>query len=101
MLLTGENWDAKRALQAGLVSRVVPHKELQAEARRIAKLIAGWDRLTVQYTKMAANAVMDQLTYTQAVEVGGYIHDKHNLVNKKAYTGAREFIAGRGIKAKL
>lgn len=101
MLLTGENWDARRALQSGLVSRVVPHKDLQKEALRIAKLIGGWDRLTVEYTKKAVHAVMDQLTYTQSIEVGGYIHDEHNIVNKRAYTGAREFISGRGIKAKL
>ncbi|MBI4330795.1 MAG: enoyl-CoA hydratase/isomerase family protein [Chloroflexi bacterium] len=99
MLLTGENWDARRALQAGIVSRVVPHKDLQKEALRIAKLVAGWDPLTVQYTKRACHACMDQLTYKQAIEVGGYIHDEHNVVNQRALAGAKDFIAGKGIKA--
>jgi enoyl-CoA hydratase/carnithine racemase len=37
LLLTGRRFDAAEALRIGLVSRVVPHDELRAEALRAAK----------------------------------------------------------------
>ncbi|MEH0973719.1 crotonase/enoyl-CoA hydratase family protein [Micromonospora sp. CPCC 205546] len=40
MVLTGDRVDAATALQWGLVSRVVPHGELLAEARRLADRVA-------------------------------------------------------------
>ncbi|MDT0529231.1 crotonase/enoyl-CoA hydratase family protein [Micromonospora sp. DSM 115977] len=40
MTLTGDRVDAATALEWGLVSRVVPHEELLAEARRLADRVA-------------------------------------------------------------
>lgn len=51
MLLTGEFIDAARAERIGLVSRVVPAGELQAEADRIARVIAGNGPMAVRMTK--------------------------------------------------
>jgi enoyl-CoA hydratase/carnithine racemase len=51
MLLTGEFIDAVTAERIGLVSRVVPASELQAEARRIARVIAGNGPMAVRMTK--------------------------------------------------
>lgn len=51
MLLTGEFIDAATAERIGLVSRVVPADDLQAEADRIAGVIAGNGPMAVRMTK--------------------------------------------------
>ncbi len=51
MLLTGEFIDAVTAERIGLVSRIVPAGELQAEADRIARVIAGNGPMAVRMTK--------------------------------------------------
>src|SRR5580704_3457789 len=51
MLLTGEFIDAATAERIGLISRVVPAGELQAEADRIARVIAGNGPMAVRMTK--------------------------------------------------
>jgi enoyl-CoA hydratase/carnithine racemase len=51
MLLTGEFIDAVAAERIGLVSRVVPASELQAEAQRLARLIAANGPMAVRMTK--------------------------------------------------
>jgi enoyl-CoA hydratase/carnithine racemase len=51
MLLTGEFIDAVTAERIGLVSRIVPASELQAEADRIARVIAGNGPMAVRMTK--------------------------------------------------
>ncbi len=51
MLLTGEFIDAATAERIGLVSRVVPAGELQAEAGRLARVIAGNGPMAVRMTK--------------------------------------------------
>ena len=51
MLLTGEFIDAVTAERIGLVSRVVPAGDLQAEAERIARVIAANGPMAVRMTK--------------------------------------------------
>jgi len=51
MLLTGEFIDAATAERIGLVSRVVPADALQAEAQRIARVIASNGPMAVRMTK--------------------------------------------------
>jgi len=51
MLLTGEFIDAAAAERIGLISRVVPAAGLQAEADRIARLIAANGPMAVRMTK--------------------------------------------------
>ena len=51
MILTAEPIDAERALQAGLISRIVPADELLAEADRIAEVISTRGPLAVRAAK--------------------------------------------------
>jgi enoyl-CoA hydratase len=59
---TGNPIDAERALQAGLVSRVVPHDELPATARELAHDIAAVDQPTVRTIKDAYRRSLLALT---------------------------------------
>jgi len=99
MMLTGENWDARTAQMAGLITRVVPHAQLREAAYQWAREVARWDRITLEYCKKAAHACLDQPTYVQALEVAGLICEEHNTVNPRGYQGMREFLAKKGLKA--
>jgi enoyl-CoA hydratase len=66
MSLTGDFVDARRALEAGLVTEVVAHEELMPAARRLAATIAANHRPAVQalhasYARIEAEAVASQL----------------------------------------
>lgn len=99
MVLTGDNWDARTAQRAGLISRVVPHAELQERALQWAKEIARWDRVTLEYCKKGAHAAMEELSSTKASELDTYICNEHDRVNPKSYQGMRDFLGKTGVKA--
>lgn len=56
MILTGARWDARRALEAGLVSEVVPLPELSRAARAWAERVLALGPLAVRLAKAAVNA---------------------------------------------
>ncbi len=56
MVLTGARWDARRALEVGLVSEVVPLSELARTARAWADRVLGLGPLAVRLAKAALNA---------------------------------------------
>ncbi|OHV44748.1 MULTISPECIES: enoyl-CoA hydratase [unclassified Pseudofrankia] len=58
-LFLGERVDAQRALQLGMVNRVVPRAELAAEVTSIAERIATMPRLGLALTKKAVNQSED------------------------------------------
>lgn len=59
MLLTGELIDARRALEWGLVNRVVPAEALEAATEALARTIAAKPRETIAAGKRAFYAQMD------------------------------------------
>jgi enoyl-CoA hydratase len=56
MILTGARWDARRALEAGLVSEVVPLPRLLDAARELAGRVLELGPLAVRLAKRALNA---------------------------------------------
>ena len=76
LVLTGEAIDAQRALQAGLVSRIVPPGELLSVSREIAKKILQRGPLAVRLAKRSLNlitqipteAAMALEAYAQGIE---------------------------------
>ena len=57
-LMTGDSMAAREAERLGLVNRVVPADELEAEATAFAKRLAAGAPLAIQYTKQAVNKLM-------------------------------------------
>jgi enoyl-CoA hydratase len=55
MILTGARWDARQALAHGLVSEVVPAKELMAAARAMAERVLAQGPLALRLAKMSLN----------------------------------------------
>jgi enoyl-CoA hydratase/carnithine racemase len=91
MILTGENWDAKKSMDAGLINRVVPHDQLQGEAWKWGDEIAKFDKMTLKYCKMAAHASMEAASVPAAAEIAWLMQEEHALVNPRAYAGTKEF----------
>lgn len=56
MILTGARWDARKALEFGLVSEVVPPQELMTAARAMAGRVISLGPLAVRLAKQALNA---------------------------------------------
>lgn len=56
MILTGARWDARRALEAGLVSEVVPRDRLLDAARAMAERALALGPLALRLAKAALNA---------------------------------------------
>ncbi|MBI4334018.1 MAG: enoyl-CoA hydratase/isomerase family protein [Chloroflexi bacterium] len=98
MLVTGKNWDAKRAYKGGLVNRIVPHAELQAAAFQWAKEIAQWNARTLMNIKKAVHAIYEAPTYRAQMEAGERLHEEDNRDNP-GWGGLRDFLGGKGIKA--
>lgn len=92
LILTGKTWDARRALDAGLVNRIMPHAQLQETAWEWGTEIAQWNRITLQYCKMAVRASMDTATIPLAAEVAWLINQEHSIVNPKAFEGIPDFL---------
>jgi enoyl-CoA hydratase len=56
MILTGARWDAKKALDFGLVSEVVPSARLMTAARAMAGRVIALGPLAIRLAKQALNA---------------------------------------------
>ncbi len=91
LILTGQNWDAKKSLDAGLINRVVPHDQLQAEAWKWAEAIAKFDKTTLKYCKLAAHAALEAPSVPMAAEIAWLMQEEHALVNPRAYAGTKKF----------
>ncbi len=100
LILTGKNWNAEKAMEAGLINRVVPHRQLEEEAWKWGEEIARWDKLTLQYCKMAAQASMEAATVPAAAEIAWLMQQEHSAINSKAFEGMRDFLDKKGPKAR-
>ncbi|XGW04176.1 hypothetical protein V3C99_015377 [Haemonchus contortus] len=93
MLFTGEPIDAQTALQCGLVSRVVPEKEVKFEALRIAELIGQHSRSVTALGKAFFYA-QSELGVKEAYRYGGKVMVE-NLKLKDAQEGITAFTEKR------
>ena len=73
LLLTGEPFDAARALQMGMLNKVVPASEVMDEARKLAAKIAGGPSVAVNLTKQALHkSLTNSLEQQVAVEFSAF-----------------------------
>ena len=68
LILTAETITAQEALEIGLVSKVVPRKELLAEAEALAQAIAAKGPIALRFIKEAVNKGLD-LTLEQGLRL--------------------------------
>ena len=94
MLFTSEDIDAAEALTLGMVNRVVPRAELEAQTLALAEKIARKSRFALKLTKKAINGAQDaqgrelamdnafhlhQLAHTHWLKVHGMLMDPTGL----------------------
>lgn len=73
-LFTGERVGAERALQLGMVNRVVPRAELEAETLALSEKIAEMPRLGLALTKMAVNQAEDLMGLRAGMDAAFGLH---------------------------
>lgn len=93
MLLTGEPIDARRALEWGLVNRVVPAEQLDAEVLRLASTIASKPPNTISAGKRAFYLQMD-MDLTRAYELAGEVISS-SFAHAEGQAGMEAFIEKR------
>jgi enoyl-CoA hydratase/carnithine racemase len=93
MLLTGEMIDAKTALAWGLVNRVVPADQLDAEVLKLAEQVASKPRATVAAGKRAYYEQME-LDVERAYELAGKVIAT-SFAHEEGREGMDAFIAKR------
>lgn len=90
-LFLGERMSAERAYQMGMVNRVVPRVELEAEVARVAARIAEQPRLALQLAKQAVNHMETLAGKEAGIDASfGYHHFAH--ANNQLVSG--DYIAG-------
>ncbi len=95
MLFTGDRFDAARAYQLGMVSRVVPRPELAAATFELADRIAGMPAFGLALAKRAVNQCEDQMGMRNGMDsVFGLHHVAHA---HNAETGA-DSLAGMNAR---
>ena len=93
MLLTGELVDAKRAMEWGLVNRVVPAEALDAVVSELAGKLAGKPRATLSEGKRAFYEQMD-LSIERAYEMASRVITA-SFVHEEGREGMDAFIEKR------
>ena len=93
MLLTGDMTDAARAREIGLVNRVVPEAELDAEVTKIARQIAAKSPLTIAIGK-AAFYRQTELPLADAYAYAAGVMTR-NMLTHDACEGIDAFLAKR------
>jgi len=98
MLLTGDFIDARTALKQGLVNRVVPPAELDAEVARLAAAIKGKSRAAVSLGKQAFYKQLE-MSMEQAYQYASQIMTC-NMMDDDAAEGIDAFMQKRPPKWK-
>jgi enoyl-CoA hydratase len=78
VLFTGDRFDAHRAREWGMVSKVVPRADLEAETHRLAERIATMPRFGLALAKRAVNQCEDLMGMRSGMDsVFGLHHFAH------------------------
>ena len=95
-LFLGERIGAERALQLGMINRVVPREGLAAEVTAIAEKIAAMPRLGLALTKKAVNQVEDVM----GLQVGlDSVFGLHHFAHAHNAEVGRDSLAGHDARS--
>lgn len=97
LLYTGDTIDAQRALELGMINRVVDAADLESTVEKLASKIALTPLSILRYTKRALNAAYEQMGLRDAVSAN---HDIAAVLNSAQTPERAEFtelVATKGL----
>lgn len=95
LLFTGERLDAARALQLGMVNRVVPRAALEAETLALARRIAEMPRFALALAKQAVNQAEEQMGLGTTMDAA---YGLHQLAHAHNALTSPDYLAGQSAK---
>ncbi|MFK4146592.1 enoyl-CoA hydratase/isomerase family protein [Streptomyces sp. NPDC004065] len=101
LLYTGDIVTAERALQLGLINRVVERESLDDEVDRLARRIALTPLSILRYTKRALNAAYEQMGLRDAVSANLDIAAVLNSAETPERAEFTQLVATKGLGAAL
>ncbi len=101
LLFTGDIVDADRALQLGLINRIVATDALEDEVDRMARKIALTPLSILRFTKRALNAAYEQMGLRGAVSANLDIAAVLNSADTAERAEFTELVATKGLGAAL
>jgi enoyl-CoA hydratase len=97
-LFTGDRFDARRALELGMVNRVVPREELVTQTRALAGRIAEMPRFGLALTKRAVNQAEDQMGLRSGMDSVFGLHHFAHAHNAETSTDALGGMDARSMR---
>jgi len=97
-LFTGDRFDARRALELGMVNRVVPREELAGQTRALAERIARMPRFGLALAKRAVNQAEDQMGLRNGMESVFGLHHFAHAHNAETSTDALAGLDARAMR---
>jgi enoyl-CoA hydratase len=100
-LFLGERMSAERALAIGMVNRVFPRKDLEAEALAIAGRIGEMPRFALALAKKAVNQAEDRMGLRDSMDAAFALHHlahTHNALTSPDHLAGHSAKSLKGIK---
>jgi enoyl-CoA hydratase len=95
-LFTGERVGAERALQLGMVNRVVPRDSLEDETTALAEKIAQMPRFGLALTKMAVNQAEDLMGLRAGMDA---VYGLHHVAHSHNAEAGGDSLAGHDARS--
>ncbi len=93
IVLTGDAIDSQRAVQAGLVQRVVPDEKVEEEALELARSLSRHSAASLRITKRALRACAPDAS--AALDVAGRLYMEELMATEDAVEGLNAFLEKR------
>jgi len=93
MILTARRIGAETAERWGIVNTVVPHERLLDEAEGLARHIAQFDPVVLDYSKKALRE-LELMPWTEGIGYGGYVNSAIREHSQASRDGINRFLSG-------
>jgi enoyl-CoA hydratase len=97
-LFTGDRFDAERARETGMVNKVVPRTDLEAEVTALAERIAAMPQFGLALTKKAVNQAEDQMGMRTGMDSIFGLHHFAHAHNAEVSNDALAGLDARGMR---
>ncbi len=94
LILTSRRIDAATAERWGIVNSVVPHERLLEEADALARHIAQFDPVVLDYSKKALRE-LELMPWSEGIGYGGYVNSAIREHSQASREGVNRFLSGQ------